>query len=354
MRVLVVNASPKGENSHTLVVTRAFLSGFPEGTEIEMLELGKLRIRPCTGCLCCWTKTPGQCVQQDDMQRVYAAIERADVIIESFPLYFYGLPGPLKTLTDRCLPYTRAYGWSGNTQHELRDPKMLQKKLVLISTIDIFKTPKGVDENSPVDTQNLHPYGYNRYLLEQWVREKYPDALIIRLPGLFGKNIKKNFIYDFIHVIPFMLKEETFEELVKRDGELRRFYSLQENGFYKVNVSAADRPLLKEKFRNLGFSALNFTDSRSKYQFYNLSHLWGDINTALDAGITLWHPATEPVTAGELYFYLTGEPFANELHGIPAEYDYKTRFGAVFGGQNGYIQAKEAVLKEIGDFVKNG
>lgn len=134
MRVLVVNASPKGENSHTLVVTRAFLSGFPEGTEIEMLELGKLRIRPCTGCLCCWTKTPGQCVQQDDMQRVYTAIERADVIIESFPLYFYGLPGPLKTMTDRCLPYTRAYGWSGNTQHELRDPKMLQKKLVLIST----------------------------------------------------------------------------------------------------------------------------------------------------------------------------------------------------------------------------
>lgn len=239
-------------------------------------------------------------------------------------------------------------------QAERNIEKINPKKLVLISTIDIFKTPKGVDENSPVDTQNLHPYGYNRYLLEQWVREKYPDALIIRLPGLFGKNIKKNFIYDFIHVIPFMLKEETFEELVKRDGELRRFYSLQENGFYKVNVSAADRPLLKEKFRNLGFSALNFTDSRSKYQFYNLSHLWGDINTALDAGITLWHPATEPVTAGELYFYLTGEPFANELHGIPAEYDYKTRFGAVFGGQNGYIQAKEAVLKEIGDFVKNG
>ena len=72
-----------------------------------------------------------------------------------------------------------------------------------------------------------------------------------------------------------MLKEERFEELVKRDGELRRFYSLQENGFYKVNVSVADRPLLKEKFRNLGFSALNFTDSRSKYQFYNLSQLWG-------------------------------------------------------------------------------
>ncbi|MCI5995348.1 MAG: sugar nucleotide-binding protein [Blautia sp.] len=239
-------------------------------------------------------------------------------------------------------------------QAERNIEKICPKKLVLISTIDVFKIPREVDENSPVDTQNLQPYGYNRYLLEQWVREKYPDALIIRLPGLFGKNIKKNFIYDFIHVIPLMLKEETFEELVKRDDELCRFYSLQENGFYKVNVSDADRPMLKEKFRNLGFSALNFTDSRSRYQFYNLSYLWRDINTALDADIMLWHPATEPVSAGEVYSYLTGKAFVNKLQGIPAEYNYKTRFGAVFGGQNGYIQNKEAVLKEIGDFVKNG
>ena len=76
------------------------------------------------------------------------------------------------------------------------------KKLVLISTIDVFKNPKNVDENSEIDTENLHAYGFNRYQLELWVREKYPDTLIIRLPGLFGKNIKKNFIYDLslIHI----------------------------------------------------------------------------------------------------------------------------------------------------------
>ena len=93
----------------------------------------------------------------------------------------------------------------------LRDHKEpLPKKLVLISTIDVFTSPKGVDERSEIDTGNLQPYGYNRYQLELWVREHYPDALIVRLPGLFGKNIKKNFIYDFIHVIPFMLKKENF------------------------------------------------------------------------------------------------------------------------------------------------
>lgn len=134
MRVLVLNASPKGEQSHTMAITRAFLSGFPEGTQTELLELRRLNIRPCTGCLGCWTKTPGRCVQRDDMDRVYAAIAAADVVVESFPLYFYGIPGTLKTLTDRCLPYTKAYGWSSRAVHELRDPAMLEKRLVLIST----------------------------------------------------------------------------------------------------------------------------------------------------------------------------------------------------------------------------
>ena len=93
------------------------------------------------------------------------------------------------------------------------------KKLVLISTIDVFKKPSGVDENSVIETDGLHAYGYNRYLLECWVRENYPDALIIRLPGLFGKNIKKNFIYDFINVIPFMLKEDKYLELSQKNPE---------------------------------------------------------------------------------------------------------------------------------------
>lgn len=92
MRVLVLNASPKGEQSHTMAITRAFLSGFPEGTQTELLELRHLNIRPCTGCLGCWTKTPGRCVQRDDMDRVYAAIAAADVVVESFPLYFTAFP----------------------------------------------------------------------------------------------------------------------------------------------------------------------------------------------------------------------------------------------------------------------
>jgi len=226
------------------------------------------------------------------------------------------------------------------------------KKLVLISTIDVFKTPVGVDENSVIDTEGLNAYGYNRYRLENWVRKNYSDALIIRLPGLFGKNIKKNFIYDFINVIPSMLRPEKIEELSLRNESLKEYYVKQNNGFYKVKpLDVAEKDNLKRKFRKLGFSALNFTDSRSCYQFYNLSRLWNDIQIALDANLTLWHPATEPVSAGELYEYLTGETFVNEVASVPARYDYKTVYAELFDGKNGYIDFKNSVMKQIEKFV---
>lgn len=239
-------------------------------------------------------------------------------------------------------------------QAQMNIENIRPKKLVLISTIDVFKIPKDVNEESEIDTNGLHPYGYNRYQLECWVRENYPDALIIRLPGLFGQNLKKNFIYDYIHVIPYMLKEEKMTEFLAKDAELSSFYDKLDNGFYRVKqLSKQETGELKTKFKALQFSALNFTDSRSVYQFYPLQRLWNDIQIALKDDIRLWHPATEPVSAGELYYHLTGEKFSNELSGIPADYDYRTIYAESFGGENGYICSKREILNEIKKFVED-
>lgn len=230
--------------------------------------------------------------------------------------------------------------------------KINPKKLVLISTIDVFKNPNEVDENSVISMDGLQAYGYNRYQLELWVRKKYPDALIIRLPGLYGKNIKKNFIYDYINIIPFMLKEDKYNELVRKNKDIEQFYFRQENGFYKVNVSDDKKEYLKNIFRQIGFSALNFTDSRSMYQFYDLRRLWDDIQVALAVNIKLWHPATEPVSAEEIYEYLTGKHFENILDGEPADYNYETIYAKKFGGSGKYICKKIEVLSSIKEFVK--
>lgn len=232
--------------------------------------------------------------------------------------------------------------------------KIRPKKLVLISTIDVLKKPNGVDETSDIITEGLHPYGLNRYYMEQWVQENYHDSLIIRLPGLFGRNLKKNFIYDFINRIPFMLTEQKMNELSEKDSELFQYYLKQDNGFYQCRaLSNEEKVFLKEKFEGLGFSALNFTDSRSVYQFYPLERLLDDIEICLKEDIRIWHAATEPVSAAELYSGLTGgKEFVNYLSGEPANYDFKTLYASVFGGNNGYVCSKEVVIDMVKKFVQ--
>ena len=235
-------------------------------------------------------------------------------------------------------------------------------KLVLISTVDVYKEPVGVDEDTVIDTDDLHPYGANRYQLEQMVRETWEDALIIRLPGLFGKNIKKNFIYDYIHMIPAMLREEKYRELSARSSLVEESYRKLDNGFYKCILweneirDAKDifaREELKLEFGSLNFSALNFTDSRGVFQFYNLANLWNDILIALENDIRLLNIATEPVSVAEVYTALCGKEFENEIMQEPPFYDYRSKHAEVFGGRNGYFTGKNEILKQIIQFVKN-
>lgn len=138
MKILILNGSPRAERSNTLRLANAFAEGFSQA-DIETVHVYKKNIKPCLGCFSCWTKTPGQCVIKDDMTELFAKIKSADVIIESFPLYFFGIPSGFKAFIDRCLPLMKTYLGSDDKDgtdsfHELRDASLREKKLVLIST----------------------------------------------------------------------------------------------------------------------------------------------------------------------------------------------------------------------------
>lgn len=228
------------------------------------------------------------------------------------------------------------------------------QKLVLISTIDVFKSPLAVYEDSAIDMDGLQPYGYNRRVLENWVRENYPEALIVRLPGLFGEGIKKNFIYDIINVIPFMLSETKMGELSSQEAAIEEYYEIQDNVFWKCrNLNEGEKNALRNILSRVNFSALQFTDSRSEFQFYPLKRLWSDIKIALENKIELLHTATEPISAGEIYKFLYGREFMNETAGVPAKYDYRTRYSGLYRRDGGYIMGKEEVLLEIQNFIKS-
>lgn len=227
------------------------------------------------------------------------------------------------------------------------------KEIVLISTIDVYKNPVDVDEDTKIDTNELQPYGYNRYYLEKWVKENIKKHLIVHLPGLYGENIKKNFIYDLINIVPSMLKEEKFNELVSKDNYIKNCYNLEENGFYKLAViDEKEKKALKNYFNKIGFSALNFTDSRGKFQFYNLGFLWNHISIARANHLTTLNLATEPVLISEIYEYIKGEKFTNEITDNIPNYDFKTKYYKLFNGHNGYIFDKKFILEDIKKFVE--
>ena len=168
MKILVLNGSPKGEKSNTLQLTRAFCEGLEDAQaeshsvcKTEILPVCQMEIRDCLGCFSCWNKTPGKCCISDDMEQVIRRMLEADVIIWSFPLYYFGIPSRIKALMDRTLPMNLPF-MSRNTEsggHPLRYD-MSGKRFVVISTCG-FYTAEGNYEG--VDAVFSHLYGKNGY-----------------------------------------------------------------------------------------------------------------------------------------------------------------------------------------------
>lgn len=201
----------------------------------------------------------------------------------------------------------RAETWRANADPEsdLNDIERLTRalehaeaqKLVLISTVDVFADPVGVDEDSPTPTAGVPAYGRNRRRLEQIVASRF-DALIVRLPALFGPGLKTNAVYDLLH-----------------GNEIARI------------------------------------DARASFQFYDIRRLWSDIDVAIDHDLSLVHLPTEPATVGEIARTAFGIHFINELDEAPARYDVHTRFASLFGGRDSYVENKADVLARIAAWV---
>ena len=159
MKILLINGSPKGKRSNSLKLAYSFIEGFKNGCtddeesiSIDELHVASMNIAACKGCFACWQKTPGICCIKDDMQKVIGKLIDADLILWSFPLYYFNVPGILKNLIDRQLPMslpfmsTRQDGY-GSGSHEARYD-MEGKRHVLISTCGFYSANENYDSVS--------------------------------------------------------------------------------------------------------------------------------------------------------------------------------------------------------------
>ncbi|MDB5160579.1 MAG: NAD(P)-dependent oxidoreductase [Candidatus Saccharibacteria bacterium] len=177
--------------------------------------------------------------------------------------------------------------------------KVTIKKLVLISTVGVYKNPNGADEDTAIETDGLTPYGLNRYHLERFCAENF-DTTIVRLPGLFGPGLKKNVIFDLLN--------DNNVDRIHKDGV---------------------------------------------YQYYNLENIWKDINVALDNNIALVNFATPPVSTDEVAKTCFGIEFTNEPADVaPGYWDMHSKYASVYGCEGEYLYSKEAELDQIKEFVE--
>ena len=167
-------------------------------------------------------------------------------------------------------------------------------RFILISTVDVFKSPIAVDEDVRIDETDLHPYGLHRLKLERFVETNFSQNVIVRLPGLVGPGLRKNVIYDF----------------------------LNHNNLHSI-------------------------DSRGVFQFYPMVNLWFDIETALAQRLQLVHLTAEPVRVSDVSLNGFGRKFDQSLNGNPVTYDLRTKYAEIFGGKGQYQYTRRESLQAI-------
>lgn len=174
------------------------------------------------------------------------------------------------------------------------------EQLVLVSTVDVYPQPIGVDEGTAIEVGQQSAYGAHRLRLERTALRLHPRVLVIRLPGLFGPGLKKNVLHDLMH-----------------------------------------------RHR------LEHIQPRSVFQYYDLRRFADDVDLAVEAGVELANLATEPIETGRVMrevFELEPRPSDSPV----VRYDMRTVHSAVFGGRGDYVVSADAVIEGIRSFVADG
>jgi len=141
VNVLAINGSPHRGKGNTALILDPFLEGLRDGgAEVELLYTRDQQINPCLGCFGCWTRTPGKCVQEDDMAGLLPRLREAAIWVLATPLYFDGPSGPLKNLMDRMTAFLRlaAEVRAGRSCHLVEDG-VRGGKVVLVSNCGLWE-----------------------------------------------------------------------------------------------------------------------------------------------------------------------------------------------------------------------
>ena len=165
MNVVSLLGSPRSKGNSATIAGRILETAAQRGAKTRSFELNRLSYRGCQACYAC-KKESDQCVLNDDLAEVLAAVRDADVVVLASPVYYGDITAQLKGFFDRTFSYLQP--------DYLVNPKPSRlapgKKLVLVLT-----------QGSPDETLFTDIFPRNKMFL-QWMG--FAEVQLIRACGI--------------------------------------------------------------------------------------------------------------------------------------------------------------------------
>ena len=106
MKVLVMNCSPV-RNGATAEIVNIVSESLSQRHDVKRICIDDFKFSFCKGCRTC--HNTAKCIQHDDVDKVVAYYEWADIIILVVPSYWADIPGQFKAFIDRCTPWCNTH-----------------------------------------------------------------------------------------------------------------------------------------------------------------------------------------------------------------------------------------------------
>jgi nucleoside-diphosphate-sugar epimerase len=151
------------------------------------------------------------------------------------------------------------------------------EKYIHISTVDVYDDPSSFEktkEDTPVNSEKLSVYGYHKLLSENYVRHFCKSYLIFRLPGLVGKGLTKNPVYDFISSHKkVMISPSSTMNFIHTDFIAESIFKVNSSScINEVFNLAAYNSMEIKKIQNItGYNSEYITGAENNIQHYNIN-----------------------------------------------------------------------------------
>jgi hypothetical protein len=172
-------------------------------------------------------------------------------------------------------------------------------RFVLVSTVDVYPIPVGVDESTPFETGSGQAYAEHRLEFERIVARLFDRCHVLRLPATFGPGARGNPLVDLVR---------------QRD--------------------------------------LDAIDPAGSLQWYPVERLADDVDRAIAHEIPLANLCSGPVPIARLHRAFFDDLRIGGRPGPSIRQDVRSLHARVFGGDDRYAIDAEEVVVAIGGWLR--